>query len=99
MAVLIWLHIVGAALWLGGLVTLSMAFLVALRTLPREMFRAFVRRTGWAFAALSALAWLLIGASGVLMAGQLGWPALVRIKTALSGASWRPRCCTFSRAG
>ncbi len=86
MAVLVWLHLVGAALWLGGLVTLVTALLVALRTLPRELFRAFVRRAGWAFAALSAAAWLLIGASGLLLAGQAGWPDLVRIKTVLAAA-------------
>ena len=86
MAVLLWLHLVGAALWLGGLVALAMAVLVALRTLPSEMFRVFVRHAGWAFAGLSALAWLLIAVSGILMAGRLGWPVLVRIKTAVAGS-------------
>jgi putative copper export protein len=84
MAVLVWIHLVGAALWLGGLATLALAVLVALRTLPRELFRAFVRRAGWAFAILSAGAWLLIGATGLLMAAQLGWPALVRVKTVVA---------------
>jgi len=42
MAVLLWLHLVGAALWLGGLVALAMAVLVAPRTLPCAMFRVFV---------------------------------------------------------
>lgn len=86
MAVLVWLHLVGAAVWLGGLVALAMAVLIALRTLPRELFRAFVRRAGWAFAGVSAAAWLLIGASGLVLAGQAGWPAPVRIKTVLAGA-------------
>ena len=86
MAVLLWLHLVGAALWLGGLATLATAVLVALRTLPSEMFRVFVRHAGWAFAGLSALAWLLIAVSGLLMAGRLRWPELVRIKTAVAGA-------------
>lgn len=86
MAVLVWLHLVGAALWLGGLATLALAVLVALPTLPRELFRVFVRRAGWAFAILSAGAWVLIGASGLPMAGQLGWPAIVRAKTVLAGA-------------
>lgn len=84
--VLVWLHLVGAALWLGGLVTLATAVLVALRTLPGELFRAFVRRAGWAFAVLSAAAWLLIGVSGILLAGQAGWPPLVRAKTGLGAA-------------
>jgi uncharacterized membrane protein len=83
---LIWLHLVGAALWLGGLVTLAATVVVALRTLPRELFRAFVRRAGWAFAALSVVAWLLIGVSGIVLAEQAGWPALVRDKTVLGAA-------------
>jgi hypothetical protein len=83
---LIWFHLVGAALWLGGLVTLAATVLVALRTLPREQFRAFVRRAGWAFAALSAVAWLLIGVSGVILAEQRAWPAVVRDKAVLGAA-------------
>lgn len=84
MDVLVWLHLVGAALWLGGLVTLAMAVLVALRALPRDLFRAFVRQAGWAFAGLSGLAWLLIAVSGLLMAGRLGWPPVIRIKTVVA---------------
>jgi hypothetical protein len=86
MAVLVWLHLLGAALWLGGLVTLAVAVLVALRALPREVFRPFVRRVGWAFAGLSALAWLLIAVPGVLLASRLGWPGPVRTKTVLAVA-------------
>lgn len=86
MTVLIWIHLVGAALWLGGLVTLVLAVLVAVRTLPREAFRPFVRQVGWAFAGLSAVAWLLVAASGIPMAVQLGWPAFVQIKTAVAVA-------------
>lgn len=85
MAVLIWLHLVGAAIWLGGLVTLALAAVVALRTMPAETFRPFVRQAGWAFAGLSGLTWLLIAVSGILLAGQLGWPELVRVKTAVAG--------------
>jgi putative copper export protein len=65
MTVLVWLHVVGAAIWLGGLVTLATTVVVALRTLPRELFRAFVRRAGWAFAALSVtLGWARAGDGG-----------------------------------
>jgi hypothetical protein len=35
---------------------------------------------------LSVAAWLLIGASGLLLAGHAGWPTVVRIKTGLGGA-------------
>lgn len=86
MAVLTWLHLLGAALWLGGLVTLAVVVLVALRTLPRDQFRALIRRAGWAFAILSAVAWVLIGASGLALAFQLGWPDVVRAKTVLAAA-------------
>jgi hypothetical protein len=86
MTLLIWLHLVGAALWLGGLVTLAIAVLAALRALPREQFRAFIRQAAWAFAGLSALAWLLIGVSGLLLAGRAGWPPLIRVKTAVAAS-------------
>lgn len=85
-AILTWLHLLGAALWLGGLVTLAVAVLVALRSLPREAFRPYVRRVGWAFAALSAVAWLLIAVPGLLLAASLAWPEPVRTKAALGGA-------------
>ncbi|HYY99891.1 MAG TPA: hypothetical protein VFA92_00215, partial [Candidatus Binatia bacterium] len=38
MTVLVWLHLVGASLWLGGLVTLAVAVPVAARTVPRDAF-------------------------------------------------------------
>jgi len=86
MTVLVLLHLAGASLWLGGLVTLALAVVVALRALPRESFRPFVRQAGWAFAGLSAVSWLLIGVSGALMGDRLGWPAPVQTKAALGAA-------------
>lgn len=85
MHVLVWLHLVGASLWLGGLVTLAAVVLVAARTVPREAFGRFVRTAGWTFAGLSALAWALLGVSGLLLAVRLGWPALAVVKAALGG--------------
>ncbi len=85
MELLRWLHLVGAAVWLGGLVTLTAAILVALRTLPREEFRGFVRSTGRAFAGIAVAAWLLIGVSGLFMAGSLHWPRLAVDKAWLGG--------------
>ena len=81
---LVWLHLVGAALWLGGLVTLAVAVLVAFRTLPREAARTYVRSAGRAFAALSAFAWLLLAVSGLTFAARRGWPQLVLEKIGLA---------------
>ncbi len=86
MTFLVWLHLVGSATWLGGLVTLGAGVLIAARSLPRPSFREFVRQLGWAFASVSLVAWLLIGVSGLLMAFRLHWPRLLEIKTALAGA-------------
>ena len=86
MTFLLWLHLVGAALWLGGLATLALAVVIALRTVPRPAARSFIRTAGWAFAGLSALAWLVIAVSGLLLAAGLGWPELIRIKTGIAAA-------------
>lgn len=86
MRVLVFLHLIGAALWLGGLVTLGAVALSGLRVLPPESFRRFIRHAGWAFAGLSAVAWALIAGSGLAMAVALGWPALVVAKAVLGGA-------------
>jgi uncharacterized membrane protein len=83
MRVLLWLHLIGASLWLGGLATLAIAVIVASRTLPRAVFQQFVRKVGWTFAGLSALAWLLIGVSGLAMAVTLHWPQLAVTKSEL----------------
>jgi uncharacterized membrane protein len=79
-------HLLGAGLWLGGLVTLAALILVAFRTLERDAFRILVRRAGWAFAALSAAAWLLLAVSGLLLAFRHGWPQLAVVKAILGGA-------------
>ena len=76
-------HLLGAAVWLGGLVTLAVVVLVAYRGLDRQAFRVLVRRAGWAFAALSVAAWLLLAASGLTLAVRHGWPALAIVKTVL----------------
>lgn len=96
MTVLVWLHLVGASLWLGGLVTLAAVVLVAARTVPRDAFGRSVRTAGWTFAGLSGLAWALLGVSGLVLAARLGWPVLAVVKAALGGGSWPPRPCTSS---
>jgi len=86
MSLLLWLHLVGAAIWLGGLTALAVAVVTGSRTLPREPFRRFVRTLGWAFAGLSALAWVLIAVPGLIMAAALRWPELAVAKTGLGAA-------------
>lgn len=78
-------HLLGAAVWLGGLVMLALVILVAYRALEREAFRTLVPRAGWAFAWLSAGAWLLLAASGLTLAVRRGWPFLAVVKAVLGG--------------
>jgi uncharacterized membrane protein len=79
------LHLLGAAVWLGGLVTLAVVVVVAYRSLERDAFRLLVRRAGWAFAGLSLAAWLLLAASGLALAFGHGWPPLAVAKAILGG--------------
>lgn len=81
----LYLHLLGSATWLGGLVWLALSTIVAARTLPREDFRRLVRRSGRAFAWLSAGAWTLIASTGLGFAFQRGWPPLAVFKTVLAG--------------
>ena len=83
---LVFVHLLGAAVWLGGLVTLAVVILVAQAALEREAFRTLVRRAGWAFAALSAGAWLLLATSGLALAARHGWPTLASVKVGLGAA-------------
>jgi putative copper export protein len=82
----LYLHLVGAAIWLGGLLWLAFSTVIAARSLPREQFRTLVRRSGRAFAILSIAAWALIGATGLGFAFQRGWPGLVVLKAILGAA-------------
>ena len=68
--VLLFLHLVAAAFWLGGLILLAVVVVVGLRTLDREAFRRLIRGTGRAFAVGSAFAWALLALTGFLLARQ-----------------------------
>jgi hypothetical protein len=81
---LVWLHLVGAAIWLGGLVTLAVATFAALRALPREQFRLFIRSTGRAFGAVAGAALVLTGVTGLLLAAAHHWPRLAVDKIGLT---------------
>lgn len=80
------LHLLGAALWLGGLVFLAALVLVSHRSLGREQFRAVARLAGRTFAAVSVLAGLLLAVSGLMLATDLHWPRLVVEKAGLGVA-------------
>jgi putative copper export protein len=74
------LHLLAAAYWLGGLITLAVVAVVALRSLERPAFRLLFRRLGRAFLLGSVPAWLLLAVTGIVLAG----PRL----TSLSSSSW-----------
>ncbi len=75
---------VAASIWLGGLVMLGAATVVALRTLERDDFRRFIRAAGRTFAVLAAGAWLLLGLSGLALAHEHGWTRPLVLKTGLA---------------
>jgi hypothetical protein len=98
----LYLHLIGAATWLGGLVWLAFSTVIAARTLPREQFRLLVRRLGRAFGVMSLAAWLLIGATGFGFAIQRGWPRLAIAKAGLGAlvlAAAAAHVATGMRAG
>ena len=66
------IHLVAAAFWLGGMISLAIVAVIAARTLDRPTFRRFMARAGRSFAVASVIAWLLIAVSGAAMA----WPRL-----------------------
>ena len=82
-AVWVFVHLLGAALWLGGLVFLAALVLVSYRSLEREQFRAVARLAGRTFAGVSVLAGLLLAVSGLVLGGDLGWSRLVLDKLGL----------------
>lgn len=82
-AVWVFAHLLGAALWLGGLVLLAALVLVAHRSLGREQFRAVASLAGRTFAGVSVLAGILLAVSGLVLAGDLHWPRLVLDKLGL----------------
>lgn len=84
MKALLWLHLVAASTWLGGMVMLGVALVAAHRTLDPERFRAFIRLAGRIFGGVSVVAWLLIGVSGLAMASRLGWSRPLVDKTGLA---------------
>jgi copper transport protein len=72
------LHLIGAAVWAGGLVFLGVAATVARRTIPPAERIEFFRMIGRRFAILAGISALLIAATGVDMASDrlATWSAL-----------------------
>lgn len=73
------LHLIGAAVWTGGLVFLAVAAAVARRTIPPEERIAFFRALGRRFAIVAAVAAAAIAATGIDMAIDrlASWSALL----------------------
>jgi len=73
------LHLIGAAVWAGGLVFLGIAAVVARRTVPPAERIAFFRSLGRRFAAVAAIAAVAIAATGIDMATDrlASWSALL----------------------
>ena len=88
------LHLLAAAFWLGGLIVLGMLAVVSHRVLDAESFQTLMVSAGRAFLGASAIAWIVIAASGVALAagriqgvGQLqstGWGRTLEAKTGLA---------------
>jgi putative copper export protein len=73
------LHLIGAAVWAGGLVFLGVAAAVARRTIPAAERVSFFRALGRRFAIVAAVAAAAIAATGIEMAVErlASWSVLV----------------------
>jgi putative copper export protein len=72
------LHLIGAAVWTGGLVFLGIAAAVARRTIPAAERIVFFRALGRRFAVVAAVAAAAIAATGIDMVDRLAsWGALL----------------------
>jgi putative copper export protein len=73
------LHLLGAAVWTGGLVFLGVAATVARRTIPPAERIAFFRTLGRRFAVVAAVSAVAIAATGIDMATDrlASWSALL----------------------
>jgi putative copper export protein len=73
------LHLIGAAVWAGGLVFLGIAAVVARQTIPAGERIAFFRVLGRRFAVVAAVAAAAIAATGIDMAVErlASWSVLL----------------------
>ncbi len=89
---LVWLHLLSAIAWIGGMLFLSLVLapLVRRRTAAPEfaaLFRSAARRfrfVVWAaVAALVSTGFILLSQRGLSIVDPTGWPAIVRVKLGL----------------
>lgn len=88
------LHLLGAAYWLGGVITLAVIALVAARSLERPAFQTLMVRAGWTYASGAVAAGALLAGTGIALAGQhltsvagswtTSWGRTLLLKTALA---------------
>ena len=78
MTVLVFLHILGAVIWAGGLIFLGLLALGARRTLPERERTELFHFVGNGFLVLAGVAALLLAVSGNLLVEDLfgGWEQL-----------------------
>jgi putative copper export protein len=70
-----WVHLLAACAWVGGLLFASLVLAPAVRELPAEHRRSFMRRAGKRFSRLGWIALLLLIATGSYKVFQL-WDTL-----------------------
>jgi putative copper export protein len=82
--VISYLHLLGATVWVGGLIALA-ATMAAVRNVTddRRVISVIARR----FAALSWIALAVLVATGLILTADYGWTGLLIIKVALVLAS------------
>jgi putative copper export protein len=89
---MVFLHLLGAAIWTGGLVFVGLAAVVSRRTLPDAVRVEFFRSLGFGFLVLAGIAAALLALSGNVLVddfggweqvGKTSWGELIIWKTAI----------------
>jgi putative copper resistance protein D len=89
---MVFLHILGAAIWTGGLIFVGVVAVVSRRTLPEATRIEFFRSLGFGFLVLAGIAAALLALSGNLLVDDFGgweavgdtdWGELILWKTAI----------------
>ncbi len=92
MLFLTWLHLIGAMIWIGGMLFLSLVLVPALKSSPLAPHRAIVfpavarhfRLVGWgAVAVLLSTGPVLALSRGIDLSDPPAWPLVLRVKLGL----------------